>query len=104
MTVARSYANFGAADLRTDGKRNASLAWEKYLDQVAPLRTELHAYCRRVSRNVWDAEDLLQDCAGRSAREQVHEERIGIGRPVLRVVLSHSRERIGGKLRSASSL
>lgn len=36
-------------------------AWHRYLDLVAPLRPALHAYCRRLTRNVWDAEDLSQD-------------------------------------------
>ena len=36
-------------------------AWHRYLDQVTPLRPALHAYCRRLTRDVWDAEDLVQD-------------------------------------------
>ena len=36
-------------------------AWHRYLDLVAPARPALHAYCRRLTRNVWDAEDLVQD-------------------------------------------
>ena len=40
-------------DLRT--------AWQRYLDLVAPLRPALHGYCRRLTGNVWDAEDLVQD-------------------------------------------
>ena len=37
-------------------------SWHRYLDQVQPLRPQLHAYCRRLTRNVWDAEDLVQEC------------------------------------------
>ena len=40
-------------DLRT--------AWHRFVDALAPLRPALHAYCRRLSGNVWDAEDLVQD-------------------------------------------
>jgi RNA polymerase sigma-70 factor, ECF subfamily len=40
-------------DLRT--------AWHRYLDLLAPLRPTLHAYCRRLSGNAWDAEDLVQE-------------------------------------------
>jgi RNA polymerase sigma-70 factor (ECF subfamily) len=36
-------------------------AWHRYLDLVAPLRPALHGYCRKLTGNVWDAEDLLQD-------------------------------------------
>src|SRR5262245_1842304 len=28
---------------------------------LAPFRPELHRYCRRLTGNVWDAEDLVQD-------------------------------------------
>lgn len=33
----------------------------EFLRQVEPLRPELYAFCRSLARNVWDAEDLLQD-------------------------------------------
>jgi RNA polymerase sigma-70 factor (ECF subfamily) len=36
-------------------------AWHRYVDMIAPLRPALHAYCRRLAGNVWDAEDLVQD-------------------------------------------
>ncbi|MEE9606535.1 MAG: RNA polymerase sigma factor, partial [Myxococcota bacterium] len=36
-------------------------AWHRYLDLVAPSRPALHRYCRRLTRDVWDAEDLAQD-------------------------------------------
>lgn len=36
-------------------------AWHRYLDLLAPLRPGLFAYCRRLTGNVWDAEDLVQD-------------------------------------------
>jgi RNA polymerase sigma-70 factor (ECF subfamily) len=40
-------------DLRT--------AWHRYIDLLAPLRPTLHGYCARLTGNVWDAEDLVQD-------------------------------------------
>jgi RNA polymerase sigma-70 factor (ECF subfamily) len=40
-------------DLRT--------AWHRYVDLLTPLRPALHGYCRRLTGNVWDAEDLVQD-------------------------------------------
>jgi RNA polymerase sigma-70 factor (ECF subfamily) len=36
-------------------------AWHRYVDLVAPLRPALHGYCRRLTGNLWDAEDLVQD-------------------------------------------
>jgi len=35
--------------------------WHRYLDRVAPLRPSLHAVCRRLTGNVFEAEDLVQD-------------------------------------------
>src|SRR5712692_1483954 len=36
-------------------------AWHRYIDLLAPLRPTLHGYCRRLTGNLWDAEDLVQD-------------------------------------------
>jgi RNA polymerase sigma-70 factor, ECF subfamily len=36
-------------------------AWFQYLDSIAPIRPSLYRYCRRITRNLWDAEDLLQE-------------------------------------------
>lgn len=36
-------------------------SWHRYLDLVQPLRPRLHAYCRRLTRDLWDAEDLAQE-------------------------------------------
>jgi RNA polymerase sigma-70 factor, ECF subfamily len=36
-------------------------AWFRYLDTVEPIRSSLYRYCRRITRDIWDAEDLLQD-------------------------------------------
>lgn len=45
-----------------DEMRDALRAsWHRYLDQVQPLRPLLHAYCRRLTRDLWDAEDLVQE-------------------------------------------
>jgi RNA polymerase sigma-70 factor, ECF subfamily len=34
-------------------------AWHHYVDMLVPLRPALHRYCRRLTGNVWDAEDLV---------------------------------------------
>jgi RNA polymerase sigma-70 factor (ECF subfamily) len=36
-------------------------AWQRYLDLLGPFRPDLHRYCRRLTGDVWDAEDLVQD-------------------------------------------
>jgi hypothetical protein len=35
-------------------------AWHRYLDLVAPLRPALHGVCRRLTGNLWEAEDVYR--------------------------------------------
>lgn len=35
--------------------------WRDFLDALVPLRPDLHRYCLRLTGDVWDAEDLVQD-------------------------------------------
>jgi RNA polymerase sigma-70 factor, ECF subfamily len=45
-----------------DDIRKASRdAFAKLVDATTPFRPELHRYCRRLTGNIWDAEDLVQD-------------------------------------------
>jgi len=44
-------------DLRIDVQR----AWVRYVDMIEPFRSDLYCYCRRITGNVWDTEDLVQD-------------------------------------------
>ena len=46
------------ADILRDEMR---VAWQRYVDLIAPYRPALHGYCRRLAGNLWDAEDLVQD-------------------------------------------
>ena len=39
----------------------ARSAWYRYFEQVMAFRPELHRYCRRLTGDPWDAEDLIQD-------------------------------------------
>jgi len=36
-------------------------AWHSYIDFFVPFRPELLRYCRRLTGDVWDAEDLVQE-------------------------------------------
>src|SRR5215510_9783614 len=35
--------------------------WRRYLDSLNAIRPEVHRYCCRLTGNVWDGEDLMQD-------------------------------------------
>lgn len=50
-----------ANDFTDQSAREMRAHWFNYLDVIEPERTALHAYCKRLTRNLWDAEDLLQD-------------------------------------------
>lgn len=39
----------------------ARAAWHRYVNFLTPFRPELYRYCRRLTGDVWDAEDLVQD-------------------------------------------
>ena len=46
----------------TDEMRDAQrTAWHRYLDRVQPFRPLLHGYCRKLTGQIWDAEDLAQE-------------------------------------------
>jgi RNA polymerase sigma-70 factor (ECF subfamily) len=36
-------------------------AWHGFIDATVPVRPALHAYCRKLTGTIWDAEDLVQD-------------------------------------------
>jgi RNA polymerase sigma-70 factor (ECF subfamily) len=48
-------------ELPDDLREEMREAWRRYLERVTPFRPALHAYCRRLTRDVWDAEDLAQE-------------------------------------------
>jgi len=72
-----------AADPHSDDfARDLRRSWFAYLDVVEPLRPDLHRYCLKLTGEVWDAEDLVQDTLlrgfGGMGRGDVH----GEGSPV----------------------
>src|SRR5262245_49753246 len=42
-------------------RRTVGRAWRRYVDGLVDCRPALHAYCCRLTGNVWDGEDLVQD-------------------------------------------
>src|SRR5262245_60680517 len=48
-------------DLDDQLRRTLVGAWHQYLVALDPLRPDLFRYCRRLTGNLWDAEDLVQD-------------------------------------------
>ena len=36
-------------------------SWHEYLVALEPIRPDLYRYCRQLTGNVWDAEDLVQE-------------------------------------------
>src|SRR5262247_767736 len=46
-----------AFDVQADVRK----PWRRYLDELAPLRPAIHRYCVKLTGNVWDGEDLVQE-------------------------------------------
>jgi len=47
--------------------RQLRTAWFTYVDTIEPVRPALYRYCRRLTGDVWEAEDLLQEPLLRAA-------------------------------------
>jgi RNA polymerase sigma-70 factor (ECF subfamily) len=64
------------ASLPDDLRDALRAAWHRYVDLTAPVRPDLHRYCRQLTGNLWDAEDLVQETLLRafSRLGQVHHE------------------------------
>jgi RNA polymerase sigma-70 factor, ECF subfamily len=48
-------------NLSDEIRDEAQAAWRRYLDLLIPFRPQLHRYCRRLTGDIWEAEDLVQD-------------------------------------------
>ena len=71
-----------AGSITDDDARGLRKAWVDYVDTIEPLRAPLHAYGLKLTGNVWDAEDLVQEALLRGfamiGRGDLH----GAGSPV----------------------
>ncbi|PZR09828.1 MAG: RNA polymerase subunit sigma-24 [Archangium gephyra] len=47
--------------LRSDLRLEVRSLWQRFLDGYEPQRPALYRYCRQLTGNPWDAEDLTQD-------------------------------------------
>lgn len=47
--------------LGADIRGTTQASWNQFLAAVDPLRPDLCRFCRKLTGNVWDAEDLIQD-------------------------------------------
>ncbi len=51
----------GEFELPDEVREEARTAWHRYLDELNSFRPDLHRYCLKLTRDLWDAEDLVQD-------------------------------------------
>src|SRR4029434_7263606 len=58
---ARGGRAMGESELPGTLQDELRAACHRSVELTAPLRPALHAYCRRLTGNLWDAEDLVQD-------------------------------------------
>ena len=49
------------SDFPTQIHDDARAAWYRFIDFFVPFRPQLFLYCRRLTGDVWDAEDLVQE-------------------------------------------
>lgn len=62
-------------ELPDEVRARAQRAWARYVDVLTPFRPDLHRYCRKLTGDLWDAEDLAQETVlrGFATLGQVHQ-------------------------------
>ena len=65
-------------------------AWFRFVDTIEPIRPGLYRYCRRLTRNVWDAEDLVQETLMRAFPAVARGEKWGSPRAYLFRIASNA--------------
>jgi len=48
-------------EITNDMQATSKSAYHAFIDVAVPFRPELHRYCRQLTGDIWDAEDLVQD-------------------------------------------
>ncbi len=48
-------------DLSEAMRNETRAAWHRYIDVLVPFRPDLFRYCEKLTGNLWDAQDLVQD-------------------------------------------
>lgn len=93
-------------ELSNSARDATSSAWFDYLQLLDPFRPDLFRYCRKLTGDVWDAEDLVQDALvhGFAKLASVHH---GIANPrayMLRIASNLWIDRIRRRTSEAASL
>lgn len=57
----------GEAKFTDQTRVEAASAWFQYLEQLDPVRGDLFRYCRKLTGDVFDAEDLAQNTPERGS-------------------------------------
>src|SRR5262245_61798786 len=68
VSSSRSHSSCGSKEMRMGRsagrfavQRSIRRPWRRFVDELEVHRPALHGYCCRLTGNVWDGEDLVQD-------------------------------------------